>query len=136
MESYVERIRKYAQQHSISSDIIDDIFYNIIEKLYAGGVPVTEQYAITVANGIGEPDNIFGEADSSLDDASEPKKWKIQKDKPLIWGVCYWIAKSLGVSVTRVRILFLVLLLFRGSTFFLYIVLALFVPYKENLYLK
>ena len=132
MESYVERIRKYAQQHSISSDIIDDIFYNIIEKLYAGGVPVTEQYAITVANGIGEPDNIFGEADSSLDDASEPKKWKIQKDKPLIWGVCYWIAKSLGVSVTRVRILFLVLLLFRGSTFFLYIVLALFVPYKEK----
>jgi hypothetical protein len=56
---YIERIEQYAASHHIAHDVIDDIKYSIIEKLYRYETPVTEKQVIEVANSLGEPEVIF-----------------------------------------------------------------------------
>lgn len=134
---YIERIENYARDNSISPEVIDDIKYSIIEKLYRHETPITEKQVLEIANSLWEPEVMF---DEDADPAA-PKKFSrnnrrnfgaIDREKPLIRWVCYRLAKSLNIPVRIVRLLFVVLTLLHGTSIFLYIILALFVPYRDK----
>lgn len=59
LERYVQRIDDYAKTKAISTDILDDIKYSIVEKLYRFETPITEKNVMEVANQLGEPEDIF-----------------------------------------------------------------------------
>jgi|GEM_PF-473050 len=129
---YIERIEQYSVKHTVSHEVIDDIKYSIIEKLYGFETPITESQVIAVANSIGEPEVMFDDSDEQpMND--EFKKGNIfNREKPVIRGVCYRLAKSLNVQVMIIRIIFLILLLGQGAGLLIYIILALFVPFKDK----
>jgi len=58
---YIERIEQYAKDHAITQDVVDDLKYNIIEKLYRHDTPITEKQVIEIANILGEPEVMFDE---------------------------------------------------------------------------
>jgi hypothetical protein len=62
---YIERIEHYAKDHGITQDVVDDIKYNIIEKLYRHESPITEKEVLEIANALGEPEVMFDEDESA-----------------------------------------------------------------------
>lgn len=135
LASYVSRIDIFATSNTVAQDILDDIKYNIIEKLYTSESPINEAFVMNIAQTIGEPEQIFDNK-SEIDDNDAPKKNLLErrfgKEKPMIWGVAYWISKSLNISVSTVRIIFFVAILIYGTSLWLYPLLALFVPFKDK----
>ncbi len=133
---YIERIESYAVVHGISHEVIDDIKYSIIEKLYRFETPIAERQALEVANSLGEPEVIFDEGDENGAGDEKTSLWKrtllIDKEKPMIRGVCYRLAKSMNISVRIMRIIFIILALLNGTGLILYVILALFVPFKDK----
>ena len=135
LDSYVQRIETYAHNHHINNDILDDIKYNIIEKLYTAQSPINEAFVMNLAETIGEPEQIF-EVREAQDEESETQsnileRW-FWKDKPMIWWVAYRIAKSLNIPVAIVRLIFLIAVFIYGTSIWLYPLLALFVPYQDK----
>lgn len=138
---YIERIEQYAKDHAITQDVVDDLKYNIIEKLYRHDTPITEKQVIEIANTLGEPEVMFDE-DEAAKTWFNVNFWKmnfdkgrlgiIDREKPVIRGVCYRLAKSLNIEVRIVRIAFILLTLLNGVGIILYIVLALFAPYRDK----
>lgn len=130
---YIERVEHYSVTHSVSTEVIDDIKYSIIEKLYGFETPITEKQVIDLANSLGEPEVMF---DESVDGTDEQKKFRrtlqIDKEKPMIRGVCYRLSKSLNLPVRIVRIIMLLLIIAQGTGLILYVILALFVPFKDK----
>ena len=136
LESYIKRIDTYAEEQELSEEILEDIKYNIIEKLYTSSTPIREDFVIELAESIWEPEAIFDGKDSNENgEKSEPsnlfQRW-FGVNRPQIWWVCYWISKLLKISVMRVRLIFLVAILFWGISIWIYPVLALFVPFKDK----
>ena len=136
LESYVNRIDTYAKEQEISKDILEDIKYNIIEKLYTSPTPIKEAFVMNLAENIWEPEAIFDWRDmGEMGEKSEPsnlfQRW-FGVNRPQIWWVCYWISKSLNIPVMWVRLFFLVAILFWGISIWIYPVLALFVPFKDK----
>lgn len=134
LSRYIERIEQYAATHGVSREVIDDIKYSIIEKLYRFETPVTEKQVLELANSIGEPEVIFDETvDEDGEKTSRRKRTRfIDKEKPMIRGVCYRLAKSMNVSVRIMRIIFIILAFLNGTGLIVYAILALFVPYKDK----
>lgn len=137
LERYVERIEEYAQKYNITSDVLEDIKYGIVEKLYRFEKPITEKNVMEVANTLGEPEDIFEGTPETVWEKKEEFKDKrltsfIGRDRPIIWGVAYWIAKTLNLPVIFVRIVFLVAIFIYGIGIWAYLILALFAPYKEK----
>lgn len=138
LERYVDRIEKYAETHKISLDVLDDIKYGIVEKLYRFETPITEKNVMEVANQLWEPEDIFdGSVESTNEASDEQKKWRklrnlFEKERPVVWWVCYWISKTTTIPVAIVRITFLVLIFVYGISIWFYPILALFVPYKDK----
>ena len=136
LESYVNRIDTYAKEKEISKDILEDIKYNIIEKLYTSPTPIKEAFVMNLAENIWEPEAIFDWRDmGEMWENSEPsnlfQRW-FGTNKPQIWWVCYWIAKSANIPVMWVRLFFLIAIPFWGLSVWVYPVLALFVPFKDK----
>lgn len=136
LESYVNRIDTYAKEQEISKDILEDIKYNIIEKLYTSPTPIKEAFVMNLAENIWEPEAIFDWRDATQTvETAEPsnllQKW-FGTNKPQIWWVCYWISKSLNIPVMWVRLFFLIAIPFWGLSVWVYPVLALFVPFKDK----
>jgi len=136
LESYVNRIDTYAKEQEISKDILEDIKYNIIEKLYTSPTPIKEAFVMNLAENIWEPEAIFDWRDmGEMWENSEPsnlfQRW-FGTNKPQIWWVCYWIAKSANIPVMWVRLFFLIAIPSWGLSVWVYPVLALFVPFKDK----
>ncbi len=136
LESYVNRIDTYAKEQEISKDILEDIKYNIIEKLYTSPTPIKEAFVMNLAENIWEPEAIFDWRDmGEMRENSEPsnlfQRW-FGVNRPQIWGVCYWISKSLNIPVMWVRLFFLIAIPLWGLSVWVYPVLALFVPFKDK----
>ena len=90
---------------------------------------------MNLAEAIGEPEQIFenkDEQESNPEMKSNILERSLGKDKPMFWGVCYWIAKSLNIPVSIVRLIFLVAVFVYGTGLWLYALLALFVPFKDK----
>ncbi len=136
LDSYVQRIETYANNNTINKDILEDIKYNIIEKLYTTTSPINETFVMNLAKTIGEPEQIFENKDDTEETSWSEKstllnRW-LGKEKPMIWGVCYRIAKSLNIPVSIVRLIFLIAAFMYGTGLWLYPLLALFVPFKDK----
>lgn len=135
---YISNIEQYAKTHDISSDVLDDIKYRIVEKLYTYDVPITEKQVISIANTIWDPQDIFVDVsdDQNWSDVSKSIDkntwWYFAKDGPMIWWVCYRLSKSLNINVTIVRVLMIILILFWWLSIWVYPILALFVPYVNK----
>lgn len=130
--AYLDRIDNYWQQNNISEELIKDIKYSIIEKLYIYENPIKESQVINISQTIWEPENIFGEdLNSKEKDIKKSSRW-IDKDEPILRWVCYWIAKSLKIPVIWIRILFMLLLFANWIGLLIYILLAIFAPYKDK----
>ena len=136
LESYVNRIDTYAKEQEISKDILEDIKYNIIEKLYTSPTPIKEAFVMNLAENIWEPEAIFDWRDATQTEETAGPSNLLQKwfgtNKPQIWWVCYWIAKSANIPVMWVRLFFLIAIPFWGLSVWVYPVLALFVPFKDK----
>lgn len=128
MSEYISRIDNYIESKKYSAEIATDIKYRIIEKLYISEKPITETTISQIIKTIGEPENIFDEETVQI---SESKYW-IDRDKPIIWWVCYWIAKTLKIPAIWVRILFVAMIFAGWLWLWLYVVLAFFTPYKDK----
>lgn len=90
---------------------------------------------MNLAETIGEPEQIFeikNEAGEVIGSKSNILDRRFGKQKPMIWGVCYWIAKSFNIPVSIVRLIFLVAVFIYGTSIWLYPLLALFVPFKDK----
>lgn len=88
---------------------------------------------MNLAETIGESEQIF-ENKSENEETKKTnllEKW-FGKQKPMIWGVCYWIAKSLKIPVSIVRLIFLIAVFIYGMSIWLYLLLALFVPFQDK----
>ena len=135
LASYVTRIETYAHNHHINNDILDDIKYNIIEKLYTATNPINEAFVMNLAETIGEPEQIFENKDTDqpndYKEANLLNKW-LGKEKPMIWWVAYRIAKSLNIPVAIVRLIFIIAVFIYGTSIWLYPLLALFVPFQDK----
>lgn len=135
LTSYVKRIDNYANLHDITPDILEDIKYNIIEKLYIAPTPITEGFVINISLILGEPEAIFENRTENKNLESTPKnlleRW-LGKDKPMIRGVGYWLSKSLKIPVSIVRLILLWAVFIYGTSIWLYPLLALFVPFQDK----
>lgn len=119
----------------MSKDILDDLKYNIIEKLYSAKNPINEAFVMNLAETIGEPEQIFESKEWQEEETNTKsnivERW-LWKEKPMIWWVAYRIAKSLNISVSIVRLIFLIAVFIYGTSIWLYPLLALFVPYEDK----
>lgn len=132
LERYKERILTYAASHNVKEEVIDDILYSIIEKLYTYEAPITEDNVIAIANIVGEPETIFILDWSESDEIVTKKQFFLQKKKPLIRWVCYRLSNLIKIDVMIIRIIFLILLIGGWSAIIPYVILALFVPYDKK----
>ena len=82
---YIDRIEEYSVKHAVATDVIDDIKYSIIEKLYVFETPITEKQVIDMANSMGEPEVMFDESVENTGEKISSKKTNIlNKEKPVI----------------------------------------------------
>jgi hypothetical protein len=87
LSRYIERIDDTAQSQHIARDILEDIKYSIIEKLYAYKTPISEAQVMQLAKEIGEPEDIFDtdntKTTENSDDTSRLQR-RFGKEKPMI----------------------------------------------------
>ena len=135
LSRYIERIDETAHSQHIARDILEDIKYSIIEKLYSYKTPISEAQVMHLAKEIGEPEDIFDtDTTKTTEDSDETSRLqqRFGKEKPMIRWVCYWIAKSLNISVSLVRLITIIVVFVYGISIWMYPLLALFVPYKDK----
>lgn len=139
LNAYIDRIDRYASEHSIDPELVNDIKYNVIEKLYALTAPIAEADVMNIAQELWEPEQIFGTEENASDTESVHWFWNsntltrwLSTPKPLLGWVSYWIASAFKVPVWLIRLIFLVLVLVYWTWIWGYIILALFVPYKDK----
>ena len=125
----------YASDHTIAPDILEDIKYNIIEKLYSVSSPITEAFVMNIAQTIGEPEAIFENRTETDEEISQPKnlieRW-FGNNKPMVRGVAYWISQSLKIPVSIVRLILIGSVFIYGTSLWIYPLLALFVPFQDK----
>ncbi|MDR2540632.1 MAG: hypothetical protein LBD11_02340 [Candidatus Peribacteria bacterium] len=52
LEKYLKRIDSYAQKHHIDTDVVDDIYQSILEKLFEIKKPISQKKLITIVNAL------------------------------------------------------------------------------------
>ena len=123
LEKYVSRIKKYAESHNISDDLVDDIQQSVLEKLLDEKWEITQKKIVKIVNSIWEPEDIF-EEDAEIEMPKEEKKSK-QKYKPMFLWVCAWLAELMKIPVWAVRVLFFFLIFTYTFGIWLYLVIFL-----------
>ena len=61
IEKYLSRIQKYAENHAISEEVVDDLYQGIFEKLCVFEGNITQKELVDLVNSLGEPEDIFEE---------------------------------------------------------------------------
>ena len=123
LEKYISRIKKYAESHNVSDDLVDDIQQSVLEKLLDEKWEITQKKIVKIVNSIWEPEDIF-EEDMEIQMPKEEKKSK-KKYKPMILWVCAWLAELMKISVWIFRILFIFLIFTYTFGIWLYLVIFL-----------
>ena len=78
LDRYIERIDHTAQSQHIARDVLEDIKYSVIEKLYSYKTPISEVQVMQLAQEIGEPEDIFDTEHQKERDATDEVS-RIQK---------------------------------------------------------
>ena len=66
LEKYISRIKKYAESHNISEDLVDDIQQSVLEKLLDEKWEITQKKIVKIVNSIWEPEDIFEEENEEI----------------------------------------------------------------------
>ena len=75
LEKYLKRIKQYTKKNNVDIDIVDDIYQNILEKLFELKAPIKQKKLISIINNLGEPEDIFeGNEQISLPTETQKKK--------------------------------------------------------------
>ena len=160
IEKYISRIKKYAESHNISDDLLDDINQSILDKLFEIKWDITQKKLVSIVNSIWEPEDIFEWVDSFESEAENNSKqekksdlkpyekrqqtnWTRPRDKSILLWVCamFWQTTIIPTWIRRI-------LAILWSRFFLaadmeecfffwwwvYIILALIFPIKDKDY--
>ena len=59
LEKYISKIKKYAESHNVSGDLVDDIYQSILEKLFELKWEISQKKVVQIVNSIWEPEDIF-----------------------------------------------------------------------------
>jgi hypothetical protein len=87
LSRYIERIDDTATSQHISRDILEDIKYSIIEKLYSYKTPISEAQVMQLSKEIGEPEDIFDTDTTKITEESNETsrlQQRFGKEKPMI----------------------------------------------------
>ena len=162
IEKYISRIKKYAGNHNISEDLLDDINQSILDKLFEIKWDITQKKLVSIVNSIWEPEDIFewvdsfeSESENNLkqENKSDLKRyeklqetnWTRPRDKSILLWVCAMFGQSTWINrrIWRILALFWAFLIFSNDAeiCFLwiccccgYILLALIFPIKDKEY--
>ena len=159
LEKYISKIKKYAESHNISDDLVEDINQSILEKLFELEWEITQKKVVQIVNSIGEPEDFFEEVPSEklaiTDDKDEKKSsvkpyekrqktnWTRPRDKAILLWVCAMFGQATWINRRFWRIAVLLWTRFFCITgmlgafvfwCFVYILLALIFPIKNKDY--
>jgi len=159
LEKYILKIKKYAESHNISDDLVDDINQSILEKLFELEWEITQKKVVQIVNSIGEPEDFFEEVSSektaTTNDKNEKKSdvkpyekrqktnWTRPRDKAILLWVCAMFGQATWINRWFWRIAVLLWTRFFCVTdmlwafafwSFVYILLALIFPIKDKDY--
>lgn len=125
-------------------DMLNEIESRIVEilatKKIAQGGTITQQDVESIKQQLGEPTDFADEdadqvakSDPAEDEKNEVKSFfsrKFYRDEKhgIIAGVCYGLAKSIGIDAIWLRLLFLALAFANGTGIIAYFVLAILMP--------
>ena len=123
LEKYISRIKKYAESHNISEDLVDDIQQSVLEKLLNEKWEITQKKIVKIVNSIWEPEDIFEEENVEVQISS--KEYHKQKYRPMILWVCAWLAELMKIPVWVARVLFFFLIFTYTFGIWLYLVIFL-----------
>ncbi|MEG1622498.1 MAG: PspC domain-containing protein [Alistipes sp.] len=139
LKSYLEEIQScYAKE---DSEVVDDIETRIAEifreKLSSPMMVVTLSLVRLAIAQVGRPVEINGEEPKVCPTAEAqefPRRLTRSRTDRKIAGVCGGLALFFGIDVTIIRIIMLILLIFGGASFWLYLILWLIVPEEPFLF--
>ena len=155
IEKYLSRIQKYAENHAISEEVVDDLYQGIFEKLCTFEGTITQKELVDLVNSLGEPEDIFEEEINHSPREKEEKsdlkpyeKWQKTKrtrpqDLAVFLGVCAMFGETSGIHrwIWRGGVL-LLSMVFLGNNLpelfcmgvALYVLLALIFPIQDKDY--
>lgn len=121
IEKYLSRIQKYAENHAISEEVVDDLYQGIFEKLCAFEGNITQKELVDLVNSLGEPEDIFEEEETRSviekekkpDDKRYEKLQKTKRTRPqdsaIFLGVCAMIGEVSGIHrwIWRIAVMIL-----------------------------
>ena len=162
IEKYISKIRKYAESHNISDDLVDDIYQSIFEKMSELKWDITQKKVVQIVNSIWEPEDIFEDesevesVQTSFNSKNEKNKsdlkpyekrqttnWTRPQDKAILLWVCamFWQATVIHTWIWRILAILWSRFFLAGWTvelfFFwwtVYVILALIFPIKDKDY--
>lgn len=112
LQKYLKKIHQYADKHNISSDVIDDIEQNILEKLMEHKWKISQKDVVSIVNSIWEPEDIFSDSiteELNIENKNQTKEeiW-IDKVSPIFLWVCsrLWRWNKIAIRVLRTFFLF------------------------------
>ena len=146
LQEYLERLELALGNQSGKKEIIEDIELRIAE-LFSGRLneskTVIELMDVQqILNNLGNPEDFVDQDEDDEDNENSafenatrgPNEKRLfrDEDNAAIGGVCAGIANYFNVDVVLIRIIFVIILLFAGFGFPLYIILWIVIPKAKN----
>ncbi len=137
LRDYLKSLELHFQGGENADEILSDIENRIAEMLYeklkAGKVSINKVDVEEVSKAMGNPRELETEEVHTEQTETKRERRKIKRlfrdaEEQKVAGVCAGIAKYLDIDVTLVRVIWLVMLLFFGTGFLLYVLLWAILP--------
>lgn len=142
LQKYLDELRKYSDE-----EIFEDVEIRITEILTESGISkngiISEKEVQKIRAQIGEPEIFKGEdfeeetsnekSSSDFETEKLPKKLYRDRQNQMVAGVLAGIAGYFEIDATAVRLAFVLLTFFSfGTTFLIYLILAIIIPPAKN----
>lgn len=145
LQDYIERLTKTLRNESGSKEIIEDVELRIAEictsKLNESKTVIELEDIEEILNRLGDPsDYVDGEdyeestAQHSQTNKTSGSEKRLYRDteNAILGGVCQGIANFFNIDVVIIRAIFVIILLFGGFGFPLYVILWIIIPKAKN----
>lgn len=141
LQDYMDRLKKTLQNETGSKEIIEDVELRIAEicssKLNENKTVIELEDIEEILSQLGDPSDYVDEDQStsshskSYNEGPEKRLFR-DTENAVIAGVCQGIANFFNIDVVIIRALFVIILLFAGFGFPLYLILWIIVPKAKN----
>ncbi|MDD2907545.1 MAG: PspC domain-containing protein [Candidatus Gracilibacteria bacterium] len=138
VNTYLKKIKKFVEKHSIENELYLDIEEMVFEKLSIEKKP-TDLKIIRILKEVGEPEIIFSDYVSGLDSKEEKElfyekliqsSWIRDNENAIFLGISKTLSEKIGVSVLAIRIIILILTFPVGIGLWLYLLAGILLPVK------